>query len=92
MRELAIGLLAAAGVALTVPANAQTIYETVPPAAGALVAPGYGAYAYVVPQAPTNVYSYQNGDYGYTKYTYANGCHVTTIRDYGQITVDRNCY
>ena len=92
MRELAIGLLAAVGVALTVPASAQTVYQTVPPSAAVVAAPGYGAYDYVVPPAPTNVYSYSNGDYGYTKYTYQNGCHVTTIRDYGQVMVERNCY
>ncbi|MEJ2375165.1 MAG: hypothetical protein P8Y53_15870 [Pseudolabrys sp.] len=83
MRKLAIGLLAAAGVALAAPAGAQVVYQSVPAASGVVVAPSAGAYAYVVPQAPTEVYNYSNGDYSYNTYTYANGCHVTTIRDYG---------
>ena len=96
MRKLAIGLLAAVGVALAAPAGAQVVYQSVPTTSGVVVAPGAGTYvaqpyAYVAPP-PTNVYSYSNGDYSYNNYTYANGCHVTTIRDYGDVTSYRNCY
>jgi hypothetical protein len=88
MRKLAIGLMAAAGVALAVPAAAQTVvYRTAP----VVMAPGYGSYQ-VVPQPPAKVYRYDNGDYAYTKATYPNGCRVTTIRDYGKVTVESNCY
>jgi len=90
MRKLAVGLLAAAGLALAVPATAQVVYQTAP--AQVVVTPSYGSYSYVVPQAPTNVYTYSNGDYGYTKYSYPGGCRVTTIREYGQVMVERNCY
>jgi hypothetical protein len=89
MRKLAIGIMAAAGVALAGPAGAQVVYETVP--AATVVAPA-PTYTYVVPPAPMNVYTYSNGGYSYSNYTYANGCHVTAIRDYGQVTVERNCY
>jgi hypothetical protein len=90
MRKLAIGMLAAAGVAIAAPAAAQVVYETAP--AQIVVTPSYGTYGYVVPQAPSHVYSYNNGDYGYTKYSYPGGCRVTIIRDYGQVTAERNCY
>ena len=102
MRKLTIASLTAVGVAaLALPAAAQVVYETAPatpavvtaPAPAVVVAPGTQAYAYVAPAAPpTNVYSYNNGNYSYSKYRDASGCTVEMIRDYGSITTHRNCY
>jgi hypothetical protein len=98
MRKLSILFLAAGATALAWPATAQVVYQTAPvmtavvaPAPAVVVAPP--AYAYVAPAAPpTNVYSSSNGNYGYSKFTDANGCTVETIRDYGSVTTHRNCY
>jgi len=47
MRKLAIGLLAAAGVALSVPASAQGVWVGAGPVGvGVGVGPGYRSYAY----------------------------------------------
>ena len=52
MRKLAIGLLAAAGVAFALPASAQVVYQSAP--TGVVVTPSYGStYGYVVPPAPS---------------------------------------
>ncbi len=99
MRKLTIAL-ALAGAALATPAAAQVVYQSVPatravvaaPGPAVVIAPGAQAYAYVAPPAPTNVYSYSNPNYSYTKYKDASGCTVETIRDYGSVTTHRNCY
>jgi hypothetical protein len=98
MRKLTIALLAAGGTAR--PAAAQVVYQAAPatgavvaPAPGVVVAPSAPGYAYVAPAAPgTNFYSYNNGNYAYSKFTDASGCTVETIRDYGSVTTHRNCY
>jgi hypothetical protein len=100
MRKLTIAFLAACGTALALPAAAQVAYQAAPataavvaPAPAVVVTPSAPAYAYVVPAAPpTNVYSYSNGNYAYSKFTDASGCTVETIRDYGSVTTHRNCY
>jgi hypothetical protein len=101
MRKLTIALLAAGGTALALPAAAQVAYQAAPATAAVVapagpavvVAPRAPAYAYVAPAAPpTNVYSYDNGNYAYSKFTDASGCTVETIRDYGSVTTHRNCY
>jgi hypothetical protein len=101
MRKLTIASLTVVGIAaLAVPAAAQVVYETVPdtavvtaPAPAVVVPSGAQAYAYVAPAAPpTNVYSYANGNYSYSKYRDASGCTVEMIRDYGSATTHRNCY
>ncbi len=99
MRKLTIAFLAALGTSLALPAAAQVVYQAVPattavatPAPSVVVGPGAQAYAYVAPAVPTNVYSYSNPNYSYTKYTDASGCTVETIRDYGSLTTHRNCY
>ena len=99
MRKLTIAALATVGVALAFPAAAQVVYQTAPtttavvsPAPGVVVTPGASAYAYVAPAAPTNLYSYSNGNYSYSKYRDVNGCNVETIHDYGSVTTHRNCY
>jgi hypothetical protein len=100
MRKLTIALLAAGGTALALPAAAQVVYQAasataavVTPAPAVVVAPSAPGYSYVAPAAPpTNVYSYSNGNYVYSKFTDASGCTVETIRDYASVTTHRNCY
>ena len=100
MRKLTILLLAAGGTALALPAAAQVVYQSAPVTStvvapgrpAVVVAPSAPSYAYVAPAAPTNVYSYNNGNYAYSKFTDASGCRVETIRDYGSVTTHRNCY
>lgn len=97
MRKLMITLLTGVGAAVALPATAQVVYQAAPavvaPAPGVVVAPSAPGYAYVAPAAPpTNVYSYSNGNYAYSKFTDASGCTVETIRDYGTVTTHRNCY
>jgi hypothetical protein len=92
IKTFALALLAATGAAFAAPAGAEVIYQSAPTAT--VVTPSYttGAQAYVYAPPPVRSYSYDNGSYGYHQETYANGCHVTRIREFGQTMVSRNCY
>lgn len=80
MRELAIGLLAAAGIALSVPANADGLWIGAGPVG---VGIGTGPHYY-------NSYGY----YDHDGYAYARGrhCRIVTVDDgWGLRRVER-CY
>jgi len=87
MRKLVIGLLAAAGVALSLPANAQGVWVGAGPAGvGVGVGPGYG---------------YRDGYYGpgYRSYAYDDGyyysrrhCRVIREEFNGHVRKIRRCW
>ena len=87
MRKLAIGLLAAAGVALSLPANAQGVWVGAGPVGvGVGVGPGYG---------------YSDGYYGpgYRSYAYDDGyyygrrhCRIIRENFNGHVRTIRRCW
>jgi hypothetical protein len=90
MKKLAIGLLAAAGIAMSVPANAQGVWVGAGPVGvGVGVGPGYG-------------YGYDRGYYGhgygpgYRSYAYDGGysrhCRVVRENFNGHIRKVRQCW
>jgi hypothetical protein len=90
MRTVALGLLAAAGVALAVPASAQGVYVGAGPVGvGVGVGPGYYDDGYYGPR--------YRGPYRerYTRYdddyAYAGECRVKVIRHNGHVTRIRRC-
>jgi len=84
MRKLAIGLLAAAGVALSIPASAQGVWVGAGPVGvGVGVGPGYGYYG-------PGYY-----DPGYRSYAYDNGyrhCRIVREDFNGHIRKIRRCW
>src|SRR5215472_10111494 len=82
MRKLAIGLLAAAGVALSIPASAQGVWVGAGPVGvGVGVGPGYGYY-----------------DRGYRSYAYDDGfahrrhCRIVRENFNGHFRTIRRCW
>ena len=89
MRKLAIGLLAVAGIAMSVPASAQGVYVGAGPVGvGVGVGPGYGY---------RDGY-YRDGYYGhgYRSYAYDDGYrrHCRTVRQEfnGRVRTIRRCW
>jgi hypothetical protein len=82
MRKLAIGLLAVAGIAMSVPASAQGVYVGAGPV-GVGVGPGYG---------------YRDGynGHGYRSYAYDDGYrrHCRNVRQEfnGRVRTVRRCW
>ena len=76
MRKLAIGILAAAGVALWVPASAQGVWIGAGPVGvGVGVGPGYGYYDGYYDYGPRyRSYAYDDG------YTYRRHCQPSCAR------------
>jgi hypothetical protein len=88
MRTVAIGLVTAAGVALSIPANAQGVYVGAGPnGVGVGVAPGYyDGSGYGEPYRERSTRTY-NDDYAY-----AGECRVKIIRHGdGRVTRVRRC-
>jgi hypothetical protein len=88
MRKLALGILAAAGVALAVPASAQGIWVGAGPVGvGVGVGPGWGYHdGYYGPGYRS--YAYDNDGY----YVNRRHCRVITERFNGQIRKIRRCW
>ena len=94
MRKLAIGLLVASGVALSLPANAQGVWiGGGPVGVGVGVGPGYGYR--------DGYYGYRDGYYGpgYRSYAYDDGAyygrrHCRIIREdfNGHVRKIRRCW
>lgn len=90
MRKLAIGILAAAGVAMSVPASAQGVWVGAGPVGvGVGVGPGWGYYddGYHGPRYRS--YAYDNDDYAYV-----NRRHCRVIRENfdGYVRKIRRCW
>ena len=88
MRKLAIGILAAAGVALSMPASAEGLWIGAGPVGvGIGVGPGYGYYdpGYGYYEPAYRSYAY---DYG------SEGRHCRTVRHHvnGHVRVVRRCW
>jgi len=77
MKKLAIGLLAAAGIALSVPASAQGVWV----GAGVGVGPGYGHYG-----PGYRSYAYDDG------YAYRRHCRVVREVFNGHVRHIRRCW
>ena len=84
MRKLAIGILAAAGVALSVPASAQGVWVGAGPF-GVGVGPSYGYYDpdYYGPTYRTYAY---DDDYGYRR------CRIVREDFNGHLRAVRHCW
>ena len=88
-RKFAIGILAAAGIAMAVPASAQGVYVGAGPVGvGVGVGPGYDGYydrGYYGPRYRS--YAYDNDDYGYRR-------HCRTVREdfNGRMRTIRRCW
>jgi hypothetical protein len=88
MRKLAIGILAAAGVALSLPANAQGVWVGAGPVGvGVGVGPGWGYYdgGYYDHGPRYRSYAYDN-DYGYRR------CRIVREDFNGHIRKVRRCW
>jgi outer membrane scaffolding protein for murein synthesis (MipA/OmpV family) len=89
MRKLAIGILAAAGVALSVPASAQGVWIGAGPVGvGVGVGPGYyGGYYDGYDYGPRyRSYAYDDG------YTYRRHCRVVRENINGYVRKIRRCW
>jgi len=89
MRKLAIGILAAAGVAFSVPASAQGVWVGAGPVGvGVGVGPGYGYYdhRYYGPAYRSYAYDY-DGDYAYRRH-----CRIVREDFNGRIRAIRRCW
>jgi hypothetical protein len=88
MRKLAIGILAAAGVALSVPASAQGVWVGAGPVGvGVGVGPGWGYYGrYDYGPRYRGYYAY-DGDYGYRRH-----CRVVRENINGYVRKIRRCW
>jgi len=86
MRKLAIGLLAAAGVALSVPASAQGVWVGAGPVGvGVGVGPGWGYHeGYYGPGYRS--YAYDDG------YAYRRHCRLVREEFNGRIRTIRRCW
>ena len=79
MKKLAIGLLAAAGIAMSVPANAQGVWVGAGPVGvGVGVGPGWGYY--------------DRGYYGPGYRSYARNCRIVRENFNGHIRKVRQCW
>ena len=85
MRKLAIGILAAAGVALSVPASAQGVWIGAGPV-GVGVGPGWGYYDGYYDGPRYRSYAYDN-DYGYRRH-----CRVVREEFNGHVRKIRRCW
>lgn len=87
MRKLAIGILAAAGVALSVPASAQGVWIGAGPVGvGVGVGPGYYERDYYYDPGYRS-YAYDDG------YAYRRHCRIVREQDfYGRIRTIRRCW
>jgi hypothetical protein len=85
MRKLAIGILAAAGVALSVPASAQGVWIGAGPV-GVGVGPGYGYYDGYDYGPRYRSYAYDDG------YTYRRHCRVVRENINGHVRKIRRCW
>lgn len=88
MRKLAIGILAAAGVAMSVPASAQGVWIGAGPVGvGVGVGPGYGYYDGYYDYGPRyRTYAYDS-DYGYRRH-----CRIVRENINGYIRKVRRCW
>jgi hypothetical protein len=87
MRKLAIGILAAAGVAMSVPASAQGVWIGAGPVGvGVGVGPGYGYYDRYDYGPRYRSYAYDDG------YTYRRHCRVVRENINGYIRKVRRCW
>jgi hypothetical protein len=88
MRKLAIGILAAAGVALAVPASAQGVWVGAGPVGvGVGVGPGWGYYDGYYDHGPRyRSYAYDN-DYGYRRH-----CRIVREDFNGYVRKVRRCW
>lgn len=85
MRKLAIGILAAAGVALSVPASAQGVWIGAGPVGvGVGVGPGYYSYYDYGPRYRS--YAYDDG------HTYRRHCRVIRENINGYVRKIRRCW
>jgi hypothetical protein len=90
MRTVALGLIAATGIAMAAPAAAQGVYVGAGPVGvGVGVGPGYYDDGYY---GPRYAVPYRDG-YRYGRdYAYAGGCRVKVIRhNNGDVTRIRRC-
>jgi hypothetical protein len=89
MKKLAIGLIAAAGIAMSVPASAQGVWVGAGPVGvGVGVGPGYGYY--------DRGYGYYDRGPGYRSYAYDGGyrrnCRIVRENFNGHIRKVRQCW
>ena len=85
MKKLAIGLLAAAGIAMSMPANAQGVWVGAGPVGvGVGVGPGWGYRGYYGPGYRS--YAYDDG------YTYRRNCRIVRENFNGHIRKVRHCW
>ena len=93
MRKLALGMLAAAGVALSIPANAQGAYVGVGPVGvGVGIGPGYydnGPYGYYDGPAYHSRYVHDD-DYAYVRER--RHCRIRIVHDGGEVRKIRRCH
>jgi len=85
MKKLAIGLLAAAGIAMSMPANAQGVWVGAGPVGvGVGVGPGWGYRGYYGPGYRS--YAYDDG------YAYRRNCRIGRENFNGHIRKVRQCW
>ncbi|HZP70643.1 MAG TPA: hypothetical protein VFB29_11935 [Pseudolabrys sp.] len=89
MRKLAIGLLAAAGIALSAPASAQGVWVGAGPVGvGVGVGPGWGYYdSYTYDGPRYRSYAYDDDGYAYRRH-----CRVIRENFNGHIRKIRRCW
>jgi hypothetical protein len=89
MRKLAIGILAAAGVAMSVPASAQGVWVGAGPVGVGIgagpVYDGYYDHGYYGPGYRS--YAYDNDDYGYRRH-----CRIVHEDFNGRLRTIRRCW
>jgi len=87
MKKLAIGLLAAAGIAMSIPAHAQGVWVGAGPVGvGVGVGPGYGYYGRGYYGPGYRSYAYDNG-YGYGRH-----CRIVRENFNGHFRKVRQCW
>jgi hypothetical protein len=87
MKKLAIGLLAAAGIAMSIPANAQGVWVGAGPVGvGVGVGPSYGYYDRGYYGPGYRSYAYDNG-YGYGRH-----CRIVRENFNGHFRKVRQCW
>jgi hypothetical protein len=87
MKKLAIGLLAAAGIAMSVPANAQGVWVGAGPVGvGVGVGPGWGYYDRGYYGPGYRSYAYDDG------YAYRRNCRIVRENFNGHIRKVRQCW
>jgi hypothetical protein len=87
MKKLAIGLLAAAGIAMSVPANAQGVWVGAGPVGvGVGVGPGWGYYDRGYYGPGYRSYAYDDG------YAYRHNCRIVRENFNGHVRKVRQCW